>query len=365
VFGLFVTGLLQQARAQVVFDLGTFIVPSEDPNAATKSLAIPAGKYNAYSLTTDWSEVGVDPWSEEAIWAISDGPLYEANTTMFVDPGSAPNSQRNNNPITLEWNGLLDLPLTGPFDASLLMLQAYDEPEGSFAARWANTVLELSYVTPPAPPDLTADLGVVATPFAPFVIDTFASDFDTDLGVYSETGAIVMQNDDAGGMVQSEVDLYNGLPAGDYIAAIGGFNTIFDDVYEVIPGDAGGDYGLNVAGHQFEGTLAASEVAYVGFSISDVASAGDFDKDGDVDGDDFLAWQGGFGTASGALKSDGDYDNDGDVDGDDFLGWQDEFGSPGEGGSQGAVQGVPEPNSIMLLAAGAVGLGMWRRRRAG
>jgi hypothetical protein len=59
---------------------------------------------------------------------------------------------------------------------------------------------------------------------------------------------------------------------------------------------------------------------------------------------------------------DGDYDNDEDVDGDDFLGWQTEFGSPGEGGS-GAVQGVPEPGCLGLLAVGGVGLVAWRRRR--
>jgi hypothetical protein len=71
----------------------------------------------------------------------------------------------------------------------------------------------------------------------------------------------------------------------------------------------------------------------------------DFDGDGDVDGDDFLAWQTGFGTPAGAQKSDGDYDNDGDVDGDDFLGWQSEFGS-----GRGAVSAaVPEPAAIVLL----------------
>lgn len=71
---------------------------------------------------------------------------------------------------------------------------------------------------------------------------------------------------------------------------------------------------------------------------------GDFNADGDVDGNDFLAWQAGFGMQSGAQKSDGDYDNDGDVDGNDFLGWQSEFGSGG--GSVSAA--VPEPVSIAL-----------------
>ena len=68
-------------------------------------------------------------------------------------------------------------------------------------------------------------------------------------------------------------------------------------------------------------------------------------SDGDVDGDDFLAWQTGFGIHAGAQKSDGDYDNDGDVDGDDFLGWQAEFSSGG-----GPISGtVPEPAAALLM----------------
>jgi hypothetical protein len=54
---------------------------------------------------------------------------------------------------------------------------------------------------------------------------------------------------------------------------------------------------------------------------------------------------------------DGDYDNDGDVDGDDFLGWQAEFGSGG--GGSGAV---PEPASgVIVLLVTLMGICLWRR----
>jgi len=54
---------------------------------------------------------------------------------------------------------------------------------------------------------------------------------------------------------------------------------------------------------------------------------GDFESDGDVDGDDLDLWEIGYGTPSGAALSDGDADGDGDVDGSDFLAWQRNFGA--------------------------------------
>jgi hypothetical protein len=52
----------------------------------------------------------------------------------------------------------------------------------------------------------------------------------------------------------------------------------------------------------------------------------------------------------GAVKSDGDYDNDGNIDGDDFLGWQSEFPPP----ATGAASVVPEPVSLVLLLVSIV-----------
>jgi hypothetical protein len=63
---------------------------------------------------------------------------------------------------------------------------------------------------------------------------------------------------------------------------------------------------------------------------------GDFDLDGDVDGDDFLAWQVGFGAQLPTVEvglADGDADLDGDVDGDDFLAWQTTFNNDAGGGA--------------------------------
>ncbi|MCA9237241.1 MAG: hypothetical protein KDA44_17325, partial [Planctomycetales bacterium] len=59
-----------------------------------------------------------------------------------------------------------------------------------------------------------------------------------------------------------------------------------------------------------------------GFSLRVSTYSADFDRDGDVDGNDLANWQAGFGTLAGAVKADGDENNNGAVNGADFLAWQ-------------------------------------------
>ena len=82
---------------------------------------------------------------------------------------------------------------------------------------------------------------------------------------------------------------------------------------------------------------------------------GDFDGDGDIDGNDFLIWQNNFPTTDGtAISFSGDATGDGKVDGDDFLIWQNSFPYPA------GLAKTPEPASLGLVALG--GLLMLRRR---
>ncbi|MBN1852313.1 MAG: hypothetical protein JW829_06300 [Pirellulales bacterium] len=87
---------------------------------------------------------------------------------------------------------------------------------------------------------------------------------------------------------------------------------------------------------------------------------GDFDDDGDVDGDDFLTWQDGFGMTSGAVREDGDANGDGAVNAQDLALWKSNFGTVASP-SDMAITAVPEPAACcvagMLLLCG---LGMGR-----
>jgi hypothetical protein len=90
----------------------------------------------------------------------------------------------------------------------------------------------------------------------------------------------------------------------------------------------------------------------------------DFNNDNIVDGADFLIWQRGFGTSSGATNGIGDANGDGAVNAADLTVWRDRFGSSAAVASVGAV---PEPTGFAVasiaLAAFGCRLAPTRRNR--
>ena len=81
----------------------------------------------------------------------------------------------------------------------------------------------------------------------------------------------------------------------------------------------------------------------------------DFDMDGDVDGEDFLRWQRGYGINDGSAQpGDGDANGDGNVDGADLGVWQSSYG---RGPLTAASVSVPEPAAMTL--AGTSLLILW------
>jgi hypothetical protein len=84
-----------------------------------------------------------------------------------------------------------------------------------------------------------------------------------------------------------------------------------------------------------------------------VALPGDFNADGAVGGDDLAVWQTQFGAAFGS-HDEGDIDGDHDVDGADLLHWQRAI-QPSS-----STAAIPEPSTIVLITAMAVGLACGR-----
>lgn len=88
-----------------------------------------------------------------------------------------------------------------------------------------------------------------------FTFDTLGSGFDTEIAMFTSDGTLVDTNDDEpGGTLQSSIT--QTLTAGDYIVAVGGFNSFFSNGAG-IGGASAGDFLLNLEGNQVDsGTLA-------------------------------------------------------------------------------------------------------------
>jgi hypothetical protein len=342
---------------------------------------------------------------------VADGALGEPDTHYYVNPGTASNAAGNNSSRQLVWEGWLDIPLSGPRDVTLVAVESF--PNSS--ARWANTMLELSYQTPPMAPALDVDFGTIAHEFGPFSIVT-TGDLDSELAVYSSTGEVVAKNDDAiGPTVNSELHFAFGLPPGQYVAAVGGFNTSFASGYDVAPGASSGDFGLDLAGKSSAGTLAAGQVAYFGFSVGmlgdvngdnllDVKDiddltrqsaslthppAYDLNADSLVNEDDIKFWivdlfkswvgdvnldlefnssdlidvlaAGVYEVDTDAAWSQGDFNGDGRANSSDLIAAL--AGGGYEQGPQPAVAAVPEPTSLMIVTTGMFSYLAFTRRR--
>jgi hypothetical protein len=89
-----------------------------------------------------------------------------------------------------------------------------------------------------------------------------------------------------------------------------------------------------------------------------VTQPGDFDGDGDADGNDLLQWQRNFGKSGAGLPGDGN--NDGVVNGLDLAIWKNNFGES-LGSVATAAAAVPEPAAATLFFLGTA---MLFRRKA-
>jgi hypothetical protein len=105
---------------------------------------------------------------------------------------------------------------------------------------------------------------------------------------------------------------------------------------------------------------AASDLIHVE-QAPDGFPPGDYDKNGVVDGGDYVVWRGTLGEIGAGLAADGDWS--GKVDSGDLDVWRLNYGRQAGGGS-GPAATTPEPPSVGLLVLGLAALARRIRRGA-
>ncbi|MCA9263352.1 MAG: PEP-CTERM sorting domain-containing protein [Planctomycetales bacterium] len=254
-----VATICSPTHAQII-DLGTFLV-DDDATSGDVAVVIPEGVWTSYELQTDWSAISGGPFSSEAIWALTTGPL-SSSPFFFADPGPSLDSLESEDSVTLTWSGYLNAPISSNFfpETIFLSLQTF---EGTIA-EWANTQLTLGTELAPIPStNSTFDLigggmamdtislgpgevgwyeirhpgGVlsVTTGFPETNILGVEDPInaDTDLGIFNEFGFLVAANDDEdfpNGILTSSVAA--DLPAATYYAAVTGWNGFFNGGFD-------------------------------------------------------------------------------------------------------------------------------------
>lgn len=165
---------------------------------------------------------------------------------------------------------------------------------------------------PPAPSSI--DLGEIASPDVPFTIDTIGSSVaDTELALWNEAGNLLIINDDSdfyGGVFQSELDLFLGLPEGTYFLAVGGFDTVFDVGFDAVSTSfQEGAYVLNHNGSTTNGNLALGTVDFYRFNVGSGVLLGDCNLNGVVNFEDISPFIGIL--SSGPFLAQADCNEDG------------------------------------------------------
>ena len=131
-----------------------------------------------------------------------------------------------------------------------------------------------------------------------------------------------------------------------YLAA-GGRHTFEYQIDGIRPGDSSG-YGYWRASSYLTGYAAD-------------AGPADFDYDGVVDGDDFLAWQRGYGLSGQVNNGSGDADHNGSVETRDLGVWRTAFGASA---ATPMLANVPEPASLGLGIFAIAATLAWRSNRS-
>ena len=125
-------------------------------------------------------------------------------------------------------------------------------------------------------PSSFQDIGKVADAFTPFELNTFTgTTVDTELGLYDADGTLVLNNDDAGGSLQSQLDFATGLAEGFYFLVVGTYNTQFNQLdFDVTLGGPGGSYTLTHPNGLETGNLGAASFDWYRLEVGSPVGGG-------------------------------------------------------------------------------------------
>lgn len=251
-----VLGAAGIANAQYNVNLGTLAVGDSPMMTDLNGAAIPAGNYTSYSVSVDWVAGGGNPFSNEAIFALTDS-MDLMTATFYADPGPSADAASSGDPVTLTWNGFLDTPYQGGDPLFLNTLQTFSGSD----ATWNNVDITLDFATVAQPTAIdlgTNPGGSMSVPLneaeitwfcfdvvggagaMPWSLDTIGStntggsfaDDDTELALYAADGTLLATNDDedfGAGILTSLIDSdgTGALADGKYFIAAGSFNSMF------------------------------------------------------------------------------------------------------------------------------------------
>ena len=177
-----------------------------DNGVFTSTYTGPSAIFSTLSFTGDLTEVQADTFANEARWRITNTALGAAVNYTPTGTGDFTGTITVSSlvPSLLVWG---NNSTTFQFEAR----ESFDDGPGADST-WSNIKFNFGNAV------TTTFIGTYTLGTA-LTFDTLASDFNTNIALYSSTGALIGQNDDASfGTIQSQLTA-TGLAAGDYYLA--------------------------------------------------------------------------------------------------------------------------------------------------
>jgi hypothetical protein len=253
---LAVAGFAAAAQAGfVISGTGPFASAGAMGNAGNFSLGGigPVGaNYLIGSITISGTltEVNTGTYASEAQWNIANqGAGYNGSYQVFTQGNFTGSVTGSRTFGVLQWWNATDT-------VRLEAWESYDD--SGLDANWTDVTFTFNDA-------VVTNLGVFASGTS-FDFDTFTSNFDTEMGLYTQSGIRLADNDDSNATLQSRINA-GVLADGAYYLVVGGYNSSWNN-YNAIAGTASGNVNLQLNGVTIDtGALASGAFKVYSFSI--------------------------------------------------------------------------------------------------